>query len=330
MKPFIHDDFLLHSEVAKYLYHNHAKKMPIIDFHCHLDPKEIYEDHQSRNIVEVWLSGDHYKWRLMRANGVDESYITGQKPYREKFKKWAEVVELLLGNPLYHWTHLELKRFFDIDALLGPETAMDIYQEVNQKLALLSPRKLIEMSNVESICTTDDPIDDLKWHELISADKTMKTKVLPAFRPDKGLNIELPTFVGWTDLLSKVVGYEIKDLDTFKRALSERIEYFHEHGCKLSDHALDFVNYELTTEEEVALIFERALRKEALSRSEIRKFKGHLLVYLGRLYHKYGWVQQYHIGALRNVSSRMFGVLGADTGYDSITTARSPCRCRNY
>jgi glucuronate isomerase len=195
---------------------------------------------------------------------------------------------------------------------------MNIYKETNEKLAKLSPRKLIEMANVELICTTDDPIDDLRWHELLASDKTMKTKVLPTFRPDKGINIELTGFSDWISSLAMVVGYEIKELETFKRVLAERIVFFHKHGCRLSDHALDFVNYEMTTTEEVALIFEKALRKETLSQSEIRKFKGHLLVYLGRLYHKYGWIQQYHIGALRNVSSRMYREIGPDAGYDSI------------
>ena len=318
MKPFIHDDFLIHSETAKRIYHGHAEKMPIIDFHCHLDPKEIYEDKHARNIVDIWLAGDHYKWRLMRANGVDEDYITGDKPEYEKFLKWAEVVEILIGNPLYHWTHLELKRFFAIDTLLSPKTADKIYREVNEKLQNLSARKLIALSNVESICTTDDPTDTLEWHERLARDPTMKTVVMPAFRPDKALNIEQATFVSWTTRLSQVVDYEIKEITAFKKALAERIVYFHDHGCRLSDHALDFVNYEVTTEEEVALIFERALRKEALSRSEIRKFKGHLLVFLGRLYHQFGWVQQYHIGALRNLSSRSFAHLGPDTGYDAI------------
>ncbi len=201
MSTFIHDDILLHNDVAKKLFHEHASKMPIIDFHCHLDPKEIYEDKQFRNIVDVWLSADHYKWRLMRANGVSEEYISGDKPDFDKFLKWAEVVEILLGNPLYHWTHFELKRFFGIDKLLGPKTAKEIYDKVNLKLEKLTARKLVELSNVETICTTDDPTDSLYWHELLKQDPTMKTKILPAFRPDKGINIENGTFVSWVNKL---------------------------------------------------------------------------------------------------------------------------------
>lgn len=318
MKSFIHDDFLLTSEVAKKLYHQHAKKIPIIDYHCHLDPKEIYEDKKFNNLFDAWLSGDHYKWRLMRANGVTEDYITGNKPDFEKFMKWAEVVPHLVGNPLYHWTHFELKRFFDIDTLLSPKTAESIYKEVNQKLETLTARKLIEMSNVDVICTTDDPIDSLEWHEKLKNDQTFKTKVLPAFRPDKAINIELSWFQEWVLKLGKVVGYPLSNLDSFKQALVERIDYFHERGCLLSDHALDVVMYEKATPEEVASIYEKAIQHEELSSREIRKFKGYMLVFFGVEYNKRGWVQQYHIGALRNLSERMLKNLGPDTGFDGI------------
>lgn len=318
MKSFIHDDFLLTSEVAKKLYHQHAKKIPIIDYHCHLDPKEIYEDKKFNNLFDAWLSGDHYKWRLMRANGVTEDYITGNKPDFEKFMKWAEVVPHLVGNPLYHWTHFELKRFFDIDTLLSPKTAESIYKEVNQKLETLTARKLIEMSNVDVICTTDDPIDSLEWHEKLKNDQTFKTKVLPAFRPDKAINIELSWFQEWVLKLGKIVGYPLSNLDSFKQALVERIDYFHERGCLLSDHALDVVMYEKATPEEVASIYEKAIQHEELSSREIRKFKGYMLVFFGVEYNKRGWVQQYHIGALRNLSERMLKNLGPDTGFDGI------------
>ena len=244
MKSFIHDDFLLQSEVAKKLYHQYAKKMPIIDYHCHLDPKEIFEDKKFNSLFDVWLSGDHYKWRLMRANGITEDYITGNKPDFEKFMKWAEVVPHLVGNPLYHWTHFELKRFFNVDKLLSPKTAEAIYEEVNQKLKTLTARKLIEMSNVDVICTTDDPTDTLEWHEKLENDPSFKTKVLPAFRPDKAINIELSWFQDWVLKLSKVVGYSLSTLDLFKKAITERIDFFHERGCLLSDHALDVVMYE--------------------------------------------------------------------------------------
>lgn len=318
MKSFIHDDFLLQSEVAKKLYHNHAKTMPIIDYHCHLDPKEIYEDKKFNNLFDAWLSGDHYKWRLMRANGITEDYITGNKPDFEKFMKWAEVVPHLVGNPLYHWTHFELKRFFNVDKLLSPKTAEAIYEEVNQKLETLTARKLIEMSNVDVICTTDDPTDTLEWHDKLKKDPTFKTKVLPAFRPDKAINIELSWFQEWVLKLSKVVGYSLSSLDLFKKAITERIDFFHERGCLLSDHALDVVMYEKATPEEVAAIYEKAMQHEELSNRDIRKYKGYMLVFLGTEYNKRGWVQQYHIGALRNLSERMLKNLGPDTGFDGI------------
>ena len=318
MKSFIHDDFLLQSEVAKKLYHEHAKQMPIIDYHCHLDPKEIYEDKKFNNLFDAWLSGDHYKWRLMRANGITEDYITGNKPDFEKFMKWAEVVPHLVGNPLYHWTHFELKRFFNVDKLLSPKTAEAIYEEVNLKLETLTARKLIEMSNVDVICTTDDPTDTLEWHEKLENDPTFKTKVLPAFRPDKAINIELSWFQEWVLKLSKVVGYSLSNLELFKKAITERIDFFHERGCLLSDHALDVVMYEKATPEEVAAIYEKAIQHEELSTREIRKYKGYMLVFLGAEYNKRGWVQQYHIGALRNLSERMLKNLGPDTGFDGI------------
>lgn len=318
MKTFIHEDFLLNGEVAKKLYHTHAKKMPIIDYHCHLDPKEIYEDKTFQNLFDAWLSGDHYKWRLMRANGVPEEYITGNKSDEEKFMKWAEVVPHLLGNPLYHWTHFELKRFFGIDLLLSPQTAKTIYDQVNQQLESLTARKMIEMSNVDVICTTDDPTDTLEWHQKIEDDKTFSTKVLPAFRPDKAINIELSWFQDWILKLSKVVGYPLANLETLKKALIERIDYFHEMGSRLSDHALDTVQYEKATAEEVARIYEKALNHETLTSLEIRKYKGHMLVFFGQEYNKRQWVQQYHIGALRNLSERNLKNLGPDTGFDAI------------
>jgi len=318
MKIFIHDDFMLQNDVAKTLFHTYAKKMPIIDYHCHLDPKEIYEDKKFRNLFDAWLSGDHYKWRLMRANGVTEDFITGNKPEFEKFMKWAEVVPTLVGNPLYHWTHFELKRYFGIDTLLSPETAEDIYQAVNKKLEDMTARKMIELSLVDVICTTDDPIDNLEWHEKLNEDTSFKTKVLPAFRPDKAINIELAWFQDWILKLSKVVGYPLNTLEDLKKALTERIDYFHLRGSRLSDHALDVVSYEKASEEEVSDIYLRALRHEALSAKDIRKYKGHLLVFLGQAYNKRGWVQQYHIGALRNLSERSLKNLGPDTGFDAI------------
>lgn len=316
MKEFIHDDFLLPNKVAKKLYHKYAETMPIIDYHCHLDPKAIYEDKKFQNLYEVWLSGDHYKWRLLRSNGVSEDYITGKRPDYEKFEKWAELVPILIGNPLYHWTHFELKRYFGITELLSPKSAKSIYDNVLGKLETLTARKLIEMSNVETICTTDDPVDSLEWHEKIAADSSFKTIVLPTFRPDKAVNIDLSWFSSWVGKLAFVSKYEINNLATFKKALSERIDFFHEHGCRLSDHAVDYIMFDNATEAEVETIFEKGLRNEPLNKYELRKYKGNLMIFFGREYAKRGWVQQYHIGALRNVSDRMLSTLGPDTGFD--------------
>jgi glucuronate isomerase len=318
MKAFIHEDFLLSNKVARKLFHEHAVKMPIIDYHCHLDPKDIFLDKKFSNLFEVWLSGDHYKWRLMRANGVPEEYITGDRPDYEKFLKWAEVVEILLGNPLYHWTHFELKRFFGIDELLNPKTAPEIWNRVNARLQTLTARKLIEMSGVETICTTDDPTDSLEWHEKIAADPSFKTRVLPAFRPDKAVNLELGWFRGWIQKLAAVTKTDITTLAQLKAALVSRIDFFHSHGCRLSDHALDVVLFEESTEEEADNIFQKAMKQESLSETEIKKYKANLLIFFGREYARRGWIQQYHIGAFRSVSDRMFKALGPDTGFDCI------------
>jgi glucuronate isomerase len=318
MQEFLNDDFILKNETAKYLYHNHAKKMPIYDFHCHLSSKEIYEDKKFASITEAWLGGDHYKWRALRQYGIDEAYITGNKSDKEKFDKWAEVLPYTVGNPLYNWTHLELKRYFGINDILSLKTKDKIYEECNKKLETLTARKLIIMNNVNVIFTTDDPVDDLKYHKLLSEDKSFKTKVLPAFRPDKVLNVEYSWFYDWLGKLEKVVEFKITSLELLKKALTMRIDYFDQVGCAASDHALDVVMYEDASEIEVESIFTKVLNKEKLTSSELSKYKGHLLVFLGREYNKRNWVQQYHIGALRNVSSRMLKVLGPDTGYDAI------------
>ncbi|PKK86945.1 MAG: glucuronate isomerase, partial [Tenericutes bacterium HGW-Tenericutes-8] len=244
MKPFIHDDFLLPNSIAKSLYEKYAKDLPIIDYHCHLDPKAIYEDKKYNNLYEVWLEADHYKWRLMRAFGVTEDFITGNQPDELKFMKWAEVVPELIGNPLYHWTHFELSRYFNVNELLSLNTAPSIYKNVNKQLEHLTARKLIEMSHVETICTTDDPVDSLKWHDLLAKDSSFKTKVLPAFRPDKAINLELSWFRSWIDELSSVTQMDLTSFDSFKKALVNRIDYFHQRGCRLSDHALDVILYE--------------------------------------------------------------------------------------
>ncbi|TCK87977.1 glucuronate isomerase [Natranaerovirga hydrolytica] len=320
MKKFMDADFLLDNKTAQKLYHKYAKDMPIIDYHCHISPKEIAENKTYDNITEIWLGGDHYKWRALRARGIDEAYITGDKPAKEKFLKWAETIPYTIGNPLYHWTHLELKRYFGIDKQLSPETAEEIWEIANEKLRSgeLSVRNLIKQSNVEVICTTDDPIDSLEYHKQIQEDDTFDVLVTPTFRPDKSINIELDWFVDWMNKLSDVVGKEIKDLSDLESALTERIDFFDKMGCFVSDHALDVVVYEEATFEEANEILKKGLKKESLTTQEIKKYKGYMLLFFGREYAKRGWAMQYHIGALRNNSGRMLRKLGPDTGFDAI------------
>lgn len=323
MKKFLGDDFLLTNEVSKDLFENHAKKMPIFDYHCHLVPKEIYEDKQFPSITEIWLGsnhyGDHYKWRLMREWGIDESYITGNRSERERFDKFAEVMPYMVGNPIYQWTHLELKRYFGIDKLLCPENADYIWNETNKQLPNLTTHKILEKFNVDTLFTTDDPVDDLHYHELMAKDKSLKTHVYPAWRPDKAINVERDTFVPWIKQLEKVEGHGISSLNEMLDALDDRLQFFVDHGCTASDHALDVVHYKKgTTYEEANNVFLKGLRKEPISFEEQDAYKGYVLVHLGKQYHKYGMAQQYHIGALRNNSTRMYAELGADTGYDAI------------
>lgn len=315
---FLNEDFLLKNETAKKLYNDYAKNMPIIDYHCHLSSKEIYENKKFKDITQVWLGGDHYKWRLMRANGVTEDYVTGDREPYEKFFKWAETIPYTIGNPLYHWTHLELRRFFGIEDLLNPKNAKKIYSKCNEKLATndFTPRKLMENSNVKIICTTDDPCDSLIYH--IKLKKEYKeVKVLPAFRPDKTVNIELELFNDYINRLSTIVGYEINSLANLLKALKGRIDFFHEVGCRLSDHALDIVMYQEATENEVNDIFVKKLAEKNLSREEIKKFKGFMMVFFAEEYAKRDWVMQLHIAALRNTNQRMFNRLGPDTGFDA-------------
>ncbi|HBJ18627.1 MAG TPA: glucuronate isomerase [Clostridiales bacterium] len=321
MKEFMGRDFLLGSKTAEELYYGHAAKMPIFDFHCHLDPKEIYEDKKYRSLTEVWLGGDHYKWRLMREMGIPERLITGDAPDEEKFRAYASVMPYAVGNPIYAWTHLELRRFFGIEEILSPATADKIYAEANEKLKTLSARKMILESNVRTLCTTDDPADSLEYHIALQKDGDFPVRVLPAFRPDKALNIELSFFRPWLSRLEGAVGYKVDSYDKLKKALAERVDFFDRIGCVCSDHALDVVMYAPASDEELSEIFAKALKGETLSADELAEYKGNLLVYLGRLYHKKGWVQQYHIGALRNNSARNLAKLGPDTGFDAINDA---------
>lgn len=320
MREFMCDDFLLMTDTAKTLYHNYAKNMPIYDFHCHLNPKEIYENKKYKNITEVWLGGDHYKWRAMRSNGVDEKYITGDADDKEKFMKWAETIDECYGNPLFHWTHLELKRFFGIDLVLSKETAEEVWNLTNEKLATdkFTARELIKMSNVKTLCTTDDPIDSLEYHIALKEDKSFDVVVNPAFRPDKGIRIEKDEFIPWFNRLEEIYGEKIDSIDKYTSALESRIEFFHQVGCRISDHALDPVVFERGTKEEVNAILLKKLAGEELTEKEVKQFKTYVMIFLGKEYAKRKWVMQIHVGCIRNNSTRMFNKLGADTGYDAI------------
>lgn len=320
MKTFMDENFLLNSKTAEALYHSYAKDMPIIDYHCHLNPREIAEDKKYKSITELWLGGDHYKWRAMRSNGVEEKYITGDAPDKEKFMKWADTISRCIGNPLYHWTHLELKRYFNMELVLSPDTAETIWEHCNKMLSSgqLSARKLIRNSNVKVICTTDDPTDSLEYHKVIAADNTFDTRVYPTFRPDKAINIEKEGFKAYIGALGRTAGIGIKDFDDLKKALASRIQYFHDAGCRVSDHALDTVAYAEASDEEMDIILKKALNGQSLTEAEIRKYKSQILLFVGREYAKRNWVMQLHIGALRNVNSRMMRLMGPDTGFDSM------------
>ena len=320
MTPFMNADFLLKSETAKKLYHEHAEVMPIIDYHCHINPQEIYEDKRYDSITQVWLGGDHYKWRAMRSCGVAEHYITGDATYAEKFQKWAETIPNLIGNPLYHWTHLELQRYFDVYEPLTGENAMEIYEKCNAILAQpeMSARGIIAKSNVKLLCTTDDPIDDLHWHALMAADPTMPAVVLPAFRPDKAMRADKETFPAYVAQLEQVCGYSINTIADMRKALNDRIAYFADHGCTVSDHGLDFCFCVEATDAELDDIFARAKAGKAITWQEQLAYHTDLLISVGKEYAKRDWVNQFHFSCLRDNSKVMFGKLGPDTGFDCI------------
>lgn len=320
MKKFMDEHFLLHSETAQELYHEHAAPMPIFDYHCHLSPKEIAEDKSYENLSQIWLHGDHYKWRAMRSNGVDERYCTGDASDWEKFEKWAETVPYTLRNPLYHWTHLELKRFFDVDLLLSPKTAREVWEQCNEKLTSgsFSCRDIISKAKVDTICTTDDPIDSLEYHQAIREDD-FETAVLPAWRPDKAMMVEqTEAFNDYLDQLAEAANIEVDSFDALLVALDKRHEFFHENGCRLSDHGLDTAYADDYSMKDIHAIFDKVRSLKNLNETEIRKFKSCMLYEFGMMDHSRGWTQQYHIGAQRNNSTRLFKKLGPDTGFDSI------------
>lgn len=314
------ENFLLNNQVAVDLYHNYAKNMPIYDYHCHLNPEEIRNNKRYKNITEIWLGGDHYKWRAMRSNGIEEKYITGDASDYEKFLAWAKTLSQCIGNPLYHWTHLELQRYFGIYDILNEATAEDIWNRCNELLSQedFTAKELIKKSKVKVICTTDDPIDSLEHHTQIKEDKDFDVKVLPTFRPDKALNVEKEDYYTWLEKLVNVSNIKVTDYTSYLKALDSRIDHFHHVDCRISDHALDAVYYAEASFEEIEAIFNKVLAKETLASEETLKLKTYTLQHFAKRYSELGWAMQLHIGALRNNSTRMFKVLGADTGFDSI------------
>ena len=320
MKQFMDKDFLLSTPTAQHLFHDYADNMPIVDYHCHINPKEIAEDRKFENITQVWLGGDHYKWRQMRTNGVDEKYITGDASDREKFQKWAETLEKAIGNPLYHWSHLELRKYFGYEGYLNGETAEEVWNLCNAKLQedSMTVRNLIKQSNVKLICTTDDPVDSLEWHKVIADDKTFDVQVLPAWRPDKAMNLEKPEYLDYLKTLSEVSGVEVKSFKDLMKALSLRMDFFASMGCCVSDHALEYVMYAPASEEEIEKIFAGRLNGGSVSREDEMKFKTAFMTAVGKEYHKRNWVMQLHYGCKRDNNVFRYNQLGPDTGFDCI------------
>ena len=319
MKAFMDKDFLLSSDTAKALFHNYAETTPILDYHCHINPREIAEDRKFDNITQVWLGGDHYKWRQMRSNGVDEKYITGDATDREKFQKWAETMPKLIGNPLYHWSHLELQRYFGYTGNLNGDTAEEVWNLCNRQLQeKWTVRSLIKASNVTLICTTDDPVDSLEWHKMIAADETFDVQVLPAWRPDKAMNVEKPGYADYIRNLSEVSGVKITDFASLKEALKIRMAYFAECGCSVSDHALEYVMYVPADEAEIDAVLAKGLAGEAVSKEEELKFKTAFMLFVAKEYNRLNWAMQLHYGCKRDNNAYMYEQLGADTGFDCI------------
>lgn len=325
MKDFMDNDFLLSNSTAKILYHDYATKMPIVDYHCHIDPREIAENRQFDNITQVWLGGDHYKWRLIRSNGIDEKYITGAGSDREKFQMFAEALPKAIGNPLYHWTHLELRKYFGYSGVLNGSTAEEVWNLCNEKLKSpqMRVRGIIEQSNVKLIATTDDPVDTLEWHKQIEDDSTCLVKVIPTWRSDKIMNIEKPEFAQYVSTLEKVSDIQIRTFRDVLSALAKRLDFFTAMGCRASDHGMDYIMYEPAQDTQIAQIFTKKMEGSALSAKEADQYKYAVLRFLGREYAKRGWVMQIHYGAVRNTNTAMYQSLGADTGFDCISTHSS-------
>ncbi len=318
MKNFMDQDFLLNTATAKRLYHDYAENLPIIDYHCHLAPKEIYEDKHYSNITQVWLAKDHYKWRQMRWNGVEEKYITGDANDYDKFLKYAETLEVAIGNPLYHWSHLELKKYFQYDGVLNRHTAPMVWELCNKKLQDgFGAREMIRQSNVEVICTTDDPIDSLEWHRRIMTDH-FTTSVLPTWRPDRVVNIQKEDYTDYLKQLEEVSGIAVTGYATLMDALRNRMDFFHANGCFISDHGLDYIMYEAFDDTVIEEIFRKRMKGEKLSIQEIRQYKTAILLALGAEYKKRNWVMQLHYGVQRDLNQAIYQEIGADAGIDAI------------
>lgn len=322
MKQFMDEDFLLETKTARELFHNYAEKTPIIDYHCHIEAREIAEDIRFDNITQIWLGGDHYKWRLMRANGVDEKYITGNGSDREKFQKWAETLPKAIGNPLYHWSHLELQRYFGYYGVLNTETAETVWNICNKVLHQdnMSARGIILKSGVTHLCTTDDPADSLEWHKVILEDKSFPVQVLPAWRPDAAMKIADKGYADYIMKLSKAADMDIECYDDFKKALIKRLEFFDTMGCRASDHSLDYAMYAPATESEIEDIFAAALIGDDITYEEELKFKTAFLLFMGKEYKRLGWVMQLHYGVKRDNNGELFRTFGVNAGCDCINS----------
>lgn len=331
MKAFMDKDFLLETETAKHLFHDYAQNLPLVDYHCHISPKEIYEDRHFDNLAEVWLGGenpdgtyfgDHYKWRVMRSNGINEKYITGDASDEERIQKFAEALEMAIGNPMYHWTNAELHKFFGITEPLTPQNASEIFAKCNEMLRTdksMTVRGLIRQSNVAFIGTTDDPVDSLEWHKKIAEDPTIEVKVAPSFRPDKAINITKPGFKEYIEKLEIATGREIKCAKCVCEALTDRLEYFASLGCRASDHGLDYIPFREYTMKEASEAFRKAMNGEELTLEEAEKYQTAIMVHLGKEYHRLGIAMQLHYSCLRNSNERMYRKMGPDTGFDVIS-----------
>ena len=324
--PIAKQDFLLDSETARTLYHGWAEKMPIIDYHCHIDPEEIFRDRHFDNIAQLWLGGDHYKWRLMRSHGIPEPYITGDAPDREKFQKFAETLPRAIGNPMVHWCHLELKNYFGYTGVLNGSTAEEVWQLCNEKLQndpTMSARGLILASNVAMIGTTDDPCSDLAWHKKLAADRRFPVQVLPSFRPDPAVNLHKPGFAAYIRKLGRVTGRRIERAEDVCAALSDRIVFFNAQGCRSADHGLDYVMFRPVSGETATAALQKALAGQPLTREEAEGYQTTLLLHCAREYARRGWVMQIHFSCIRNPNSRMLALLGPDSGFDSMAVTDS-------